>query len=54
MLKARKTRSNTLLRTASQEAKADTPKSAPLPLDADKQRLVGGGTASPTLPNKGW
>ena len=50
MLKARKTPSN----TPAQDAKAVTPKSAPLPLEPAKQRLVGGGTASPTLPNKGW
>jgi hypothetical protein len=53
MLKARKYIQQTLGRIGKSPAKGAT-ETAPKPLDADAQRLVGGGKAAPCTPVKTW
>ncbi|HSN33675.1 MAG TPA: hypothetical protein VLU41_13395 [Ideonella sp.] len=53
MQKARKFIQRTLDRIGQRKARP-APASQPRPLDAEAQRLVGGGTATPSTPVKGW
>lgn len=53
MQKARKLIQQTLGRIGRRKARP-VPAEPPRPLDAQAQRLVGGGTATPSTPVKGW